>query len=290
MTVIAPPTAAAPGEIKAAPMLKILVVDDSLTARGALRSALEKSDYHYVIVEAESGDEALKILQQSRFDIIFCDIHMPGITGPEMLAQAFRDTISKPFMVLMSTKSGPIVQEIGRKIGVYEFLQKPFKAADVLGAVAAHLRLSQPIRMLLIDDSATARKLMARLLHQSRFQIMLTEAESGEEAIARARTQPFDVIFVDFNMPGRDGVETAGQLITENPKAQIVVISSEQEGRMVRAAQFVGAFAFLKKPFSTHDIDLVLHDAFSIRRPSLSSGTHAILSSESNNPQNLGAA
>ena len=260
--------------------LRILIVDDHLIVRGAVRSALEKLDRPFLVIEADSGEEALSIMRNSKVDIIFCDIQLPGISGPEALAHAYGDKCQRPFMVLMSARNSESVLEIGRKIGVYEFLPKPFRAGDVIHAVKAYDRLQQVTEVLLIDDSATARKLVTRILNKSQFRIALQEAGSGAEAIRLASAQVFDVIFCDFNMPALDGVETAGNLLQLNPAAQIVLISTEQQASIVRSAQFVGAFAFLKKPFDASDIDAVLHDAFAMRRPNLARSTHAIFSNE----------
>lgn len=260
--------------------LRILIVDDHLVVRGAVRSALEKLDRPFLVIEADSGEEALSIMRNSKADVIFCDIQLPGISGPEALAHAYGSDHPRPFMVLMSGHRSESVLEIGRKIGVYEFLAKPFRAGDVIRAIAAYDRLRQVTEVLLIDDSATARKLVTRILGRSQFHIALHEAGSGEEALRLARGRMFDVIFCDFNMPSLDGVETAGKLLQLNPAAQIVLISTEQQTSMVRSAQFVGAFAFLKKPFDAADVDAVLHDAFAMRRPSLARPTHAIFSNE----------
>lgn len=259
--------------------LRILIVDDQAVVRGAVRSALEKLECPFLVIEASNGDEALQIMRQTRADIIFCDVQLPGLSGPEALAHAYGGQLPRPFMVLMSTRKSDTVSEIGRQIGVYEFMHKPFRAFDVLNAVSAYSQLQKVSRLLLVDDSATARKLMARILGKSQFQIALSEADSGAMAIAMGRKTQFDVIFLDFNMPGINGVETAGQLLQDNPNAQIVLISTEQQSSMVRSAQFVGAFAFLKKPFDASDVDAVLHDAFALRRPSLAKPTHAIFSS-----------
>jgi len=260
--------------------LRVLIVDDHLVARGAVRSALEKLDRPFLVIEADSGEEALSIMRNSKVDIIFCDIQLPGISGPEALAHAYGAEYPRPFMVLMSGHKSEFVLEIGRKVGVYEFLAKPFRAGDVIQAITAYDRLQQVTEVLLIDDSATARKLVTRILDKSRFRIALQEAGSGAEAIKLASARAFDVIFCDFNMPALDGVETAGNLLQLNPAVQIVLISTEQQASMVRSAQFVGAFAFLKKPFDASDIDAVLHDAFAMRRPSLARSTHAIFSNE----------
>lgn len=257
---------------------RVLVVDDQVVPRGAVRSALDKLDRDFLVIEADNGDEALAIMRNARIDIIFCDIQLPGISGPEALVHAYGDTERRPFMVLMSTMQSRSIAEIGRKVGVYEFMSKPFHATDVINAVQAYERLRQVTRVLLIDDSATARRLMGRILGRSQFDIELHEAGSGEEAIKLARGMNFDVIFCDFNMPGIDGVETAGTLHRLNPAAQIVLVSTTGQSSMIRSAQFVGAFAFLQKPFGASDVDAVLHDAFAIKRPSLAKPTHAIFS------------
>lgn len=260
--------------------LRILIVDDHLVVRGSVRSALEKLERPFLVIEADTGEEALSIMRNAKIDIIFCDIQLPGISGPEALAHAYSEVDQRPFMVLMSGRKSEFVIEIGRKVGVYEFLPKPFRAGDVINAILAFDRLKQITRVLLVDDSATARKLMRRILGRSQFYLDLQEAGGGAEAISLARDKIFDVIFCDFNMPSLDGVETAGNLLRLNPAAQIVLVSTEQQASMVRSAQFVGAFAFLKKPFDASDVDAVLHDAFSIKRPSISRPTHAIFSNE----------
>lgn len=269
-----------PLELGAPQAVRILVVDDQLVVRGAVRSALEKLDRPLLVIEADSGEEALSIMRSTRIDVIFCDIHLPGISGPEALAHAYGASDQRPFMVLMSTMRGEGVKEIGGRIGVYEFMAKPFRAGDVINAMQAFDRLKRVTKVMLVDDSATARKLMTRILGRSQFHIELQEAGSGEEAIALMGKAPYDVIFCDFNMPGLDGAETATALLRLNPAAQIVVVSTEQQAGMVRSVQFSGAFAFLKKPFEPSDVDAVLHDAFAIKRPSIARPTHAIFSNE----------
>jgi Response regulator containing a CheY-like receiver domain and an HTH DNA-binding domain len=182
--------------------IRILIVDDQVVARAAVRSALDRIDGEFVVIEADNGNEALEIMRNARVDIIFCDVQLPGISGPEALVHAFGASDHRPFMVLMSGMHSDAVRELGRKAGVYEFMLKPFGAGEVINAIQAYRRLQQLTRVLLIDDSATARKLMTRILARSQFRIELHEAASGEEALAFARRARFDVIFCDFNMPG----------------------------------------------------------------------------------------
>lgn len=258
--------------------LRVLVVDDAVVIRGAIRSALDKLERPLTVIEAAAGDEALAIMRQSPVDMIFCDIHLPGISGLEALAHAFAAQERPPFMVLMSSMDAEAVREVGRKLRVYEFLRKPFRSSDVLNAVSAFDRLSKVTRALLVDDSATARKLMRRILERSQFRLDIQEAESGEQALKLAGLTDFDAIFLDANMPGMSGPETAGHLLRANPRTQIVMVSTEQQMTLIRSSQYAGAFAFLKKPFESSDVDAVLHSAFEIRSPSLARPTHAIFS------------
>lgn len=260
--------------------LRVLIVDDQWVVRSAIRNALERLGRPFIVIDAETGHEALSIMQHVHVSMIFCDIQLPGLSGPEALAQAYAGKGNKPFMVLMSGRDAEVSREIGRRVGVYEFMPKPFQASHVLAAVHAYDRLMQLTRVLLVDDSATARRLMSRILARSQFLVEIVEAGSGEEAVICARHSRFDVVLLDLNMPGISGVEAASQLLAVNPESQIAIVSTEQQANMVRVSQFAGAFAYLKKPFDEKDVDAVLHRAFDMRYPTLGRATHAIFADD----------
>jgi CheY-like chemotaxis protein len=256
--------------------LRVLIVDDQLVVRTAIRTALERLDRPFIVIDAETGHEALSIMRHVQVSMIFCDIHLPGISGPEALAQAYAGKGSKPFMVLMSGRDCEATREIGRSVGVYEFMAKPFLASHVLAAVHAYDHMTRVTRLLLVDDSATTRRLMSRILARSQFLVEIVEAGSGEEAVRCARQSRFDIVLLDLNMPGMNGVEAASQIVAEHPGCQIAIVSTEQQTNMDQISKFSGAFAFLKKPFDEKDVDAVLHKAFDMRYPTLARATHAI--------------
>lgn len=267
---------AQPGEQKLGKTPRVLIIDDSLAVRGSIRAALDKLEAPIAVIEAASGDEALSIMHQVRVDMVFCDIHLPGMSGPEALALAYPVRDQRPFMVMMSSLPLDAVRDISRELRAYAFLHKPFRASDVLKAVEAYDRLNAPARVLLVDDSETARKLMHRILERSQFRLEIEEAGSGAQALHKAAGRDFDVVFLDAHMPGLTGPQTAAQMLQAHPRTQIVMISTEQPRWLVRDSQYSGAFAFLKKPFDPLDVDAVLHAAFSIRMPNLARPTHAI--------------
>jgi CheY-like chemotaxis protein len=69
--------------------LRILVLDDEEAVRGVLKMALERSGYELDTVS--SGTEALKILSNTSYDLILCDMHMPGLSGPDFYRQLERN-------------------------------------------------------------------------------------------------------------------------------------------------------------------------------------------------------
>ncbi|NQU42492.1 response regulator [bacterium] len=62
---------------------RILIVDDSESIRETLGLTLRFKGYE--VQEAENGEQALKILQQDVFDLVFCDLAMPGMDGREVI-------------------------------------------------------------------------------------------------------------------------------------------------------------------------------------------------------------
>lgn len=103
---------------------KILFVDDDSAIRSIVDKYLSKAGYKVSL--AESGVEALKLLKDSKFDIVFTDFKMPGINGIELLSRI--KEYSPEIEVIIVTGHGTLESAIkAMKTGNYDYLQKPFK-------------------------------------------------------------------------------------------------------------------------------------------------------------------
>ena len=103
---------------------KILFVDDDSAIRSIVDKFLSKAGYKVSL--AESGVEALKLLKDSKFDIVFTDFKMPGINGIELLSRI--KEYSPEIEVIIVTGHGTLESAIeAMKTGSYDYLQKPFK-------------------------------------------------------------------------------------------------------------------------------------------------------------------
>lgn len=127
-----------------------------------------------------------------------------------------------------------------------------------------------PLRVLLVDDSRLQRAGWALLLGSQRDLDVVAEAGSGEEALAVLRQTPVDVVLMDAQMPGLDGVEATARLRADaevaalGTPAVVVVATSDLDARVADAA-IAGAFAVMFKDTEPEALFAALRDAAASR-------------------------
>jgi two-component system, chemotaxis family, protein-glutamate methylesterase/glutaminase len=104
------------------------------------------------------------------------------------------------------------------------------------------------IRVLVVDDSAFARKTIKQMLSRSPFIEVVGIAGDGEEAIEKARALNPDVVTLDLMMPGLDGLGFLARQMAEHPLPVIVVTTASGYEDLVLKALEAGAIDFLHKP------------------------------------------
>ena len=109
---------------------------------------------------------------------------------------------NKTFVTLISGRANRRCIDLARQLDAYEFLTKPFGNKDIAAILSTYQRVSTPMQVLLVDDSAVALKVMRKVLASSIFHLNIEEAHSGAEAVKRCTAETFDVVFLDVNMTG----------------------------------------------------------------------------------------
>ncbi len=110
------------------------------------------------------------------------------------------------------------------------------------------------IRVFLADDHAVVRKGLETLIGTQKDMEVVGSAVDGVEAVDRvARLNP-DVILLDIQMPRKNGVEAIAEIITANPQARILVLTSYSEDETVFAAIKAGALGYLLKDASASEL------------------------------------
>jgi YesN/AraC family two-component response regulator len=109
---------------------KIMIVDDEETLTFSLYQSFKLWDQHYEVVTAASGDEAVKKLMLSEFDIVITDISMPGMSGIELLSHIKAD-FPKTEVIIMTAYGSEEKREEALKNGARYYLEKPFEIMEL---------------------------------------------------------------------------------------------------------------------------------------------------------------
>jgi CheY-like chemotaxis protein len=108
-------------------------------------------------------------------------------------------------------------------------------------------------KILIVDDSKLARMAVIKALESLLPAWTRIEASDAATALAIVRSEVPDVAFVDFNMPGMDGLILAGEIRQLNPGIHVAVISANHQVEVIERARAAGA-AFLAKPISAKTV------------------------------------
>lgn len=103
------------------------------------------------------------------------------------------------------------------------------------------------ITVLIADDHPVFRKGLAGVLSEEADITVVAEAADGEEAVTLAREARPDVVLMDLNMGGRDGVEATGQIRADIPGTAVLVLTMYEDDQWVYAALGAGASGYLVK-------------------------------------------
>lgn len=111
-----------------------------------------------------------------------------------------------------------------------------------------------PIRLLIAEDQAVVRKAVAALLAMEPDMDVVATAADGDQAVRAARAFQPDVILMDMKMPRMDGVAATRAILTENPKAHIIALTTFENDELVFDAFLAGAQAYLLKDAEESEI------------------------------------
>ena len=117
------------------------------------------------------------------------------------------------------------------------------------------------IRVLLVDDQAVVRRALRGRFHLEPDLEVVGEASTGSEALLLAQTLAPDVVLMDLEMPGMDGIETTAALRRVVPQSAVVILSIYDDAQTRGRAQVAGAVAFVEKRGATDSLLAVIRQA-----------------------------
>jgi CheY-like chemotaxis protein len=133
--------------VEKAALAKILVVDDDVAVQATIRILLERAGHS--VDAASDGRRGLALFEAGDFDLLFLDIFMPGMDGLETMRLIHQQRPLTPIIVISgrpmawNPEQGPDFLTMATKLGAVSSLQKPFKPAALLAAVAGCLEAAK---------------------------------------------------------------------------------------------------------------------------------------------------
>ncbi len=121
-------------------------------------------------------------------------------------------------------------------------------------------RDNKKIRVLIVDDISETRDNLKKLLYFEDDIEIIGSASNGREGVEQAAALHPDIVLMDINMPGMDGIQASELISQQDPNIQVVMMSVQGEADYLRRSMLAGAREFLIKPFSSEEL------AHSLRR------------------------
>ena len=111
------------------------------------------------------------------------------------------------------------------------------------------------LKVLVVDDHELVRAGMLRLLEDNSQIASIAEAASGEEALKLASLQHFDIVLMDINLPGINGVEASDKLLILSPESRIIMVTGNLEAGQIRKLLNAGVRGYITKGSSAEEMD-----------------------------------
>jgi len=259
---------------------KVLLVVDNQTTREILQSYLQQWGMQSIAVN--EGQQALRLWKdQGPYNLLITDMQMPGMDGMELSRRLKEVSPKPPKIIMISAMAREDIRNEAKAVGITTLLQKPIRPNTLLMAIeeilAAGTRLLSaaqatpaaapssmlanelPLRILVADDNSV-NQLVARRMFE-RFGYKADFASNGLEAVQAVESKPYDVVFMDVQMPVMNGYEATQRIREIVPKDKqpyiVALTANAMEGDRDTCLQN-GMNDYLSKPLRFPELERTL--------------------------------
>lgn len=246
-------------------MAKIYIVDDEFTIRDMCYDLF--TDDGHDVVTIPNGVQLLKMLQESRPDLVLMDINIPGEEGLSLLRRMPNQSGKRIPVIIFSGVVTPEIEKEAFRYGAVDVIPKGGDIQSFFGRVEKVLRggslpdLSREVnhhgeKVLIVDDDVNSVNFLKDVIEQRGFSVQT--ATSGEEAVEKVRAGSPKMILLDVAMPGMDGILTLKKIREIDPHVGVVMASGVDDEAVAKEAMSLGAYAYVLKPFDVEYLEMVV--------------------------------
>lgn len=231
---------------------QILVIEDSRTFSLALRQLLQAETGLPVTTCASLKEVSdLIVAAPGAYAIAVVDLNLPDAPRGEALDWTVTHGI--PSVVFTATfdlaTRGRIME---REVIDYVLKDNEFALPNIVATVKRALN-NRNTRILVVDDTRTTRKVLARMLSIQQYAVV--EAGSGQEALTILESNPdIQLVVSDYYMPDMDGFELARRIRRQRPDVRVLGISSSTDRQTSAGFLKAGAHDFVSRPFVLEEL------------------------------------
>jgi two-component system chemotaxis response regulator CheY len=258
--------------------LSILLIEPSTTQSRFITTQLQDAGVDNIEC-VDSIEHAKQSLTGFIPDLIISAMYFQDGSGAELAEYVKNNTLTEniAFMLISSEQRFSVLDQV-KQAGAVAILPKPFKFVDLQRALTATLSYIEPdemelelydvttLKVLVVDDSLTARKHICRVLNNMGVS-QITAVINGVEALNALAQHTFDLIVTDYNMPEMDGKELV-EKIRLNPELSylpIMMVTSEEGSAQLSAVKQAGISALCDKPFDINTVRILVQQLLNER-------------------------
>lgn len=257
--------------------LRVLIVDDNATNRRMLEEVLSRQQL--VVKAVASGKEALTAVhiandRKEPFQLVLVDAQMPCMDGFTFAQVIMADSrFNGVILMMLSSADWVAGLELCEQAGITNHLTKPIKQSELLHGIARAIgspnsvrpsstrprtesmaverAIVRPLRILLAEDNVVNQRVAVGILQKRGHQIVI--ASTGKEAVEAVRSQRFDIVLMDVQMPQMDGLQACSAIRdyeqTIGRRTPIVALTARAMSDDRTDCLKAGMDGFLSKPF-----------------------------------------
>lgn len=244
----------------------LLIVDDDTAILDTLTKIFSSTEMS--VVQKLDANDAFEYLIKNSVDLVISDYKMPKSSGADFFKNIRNLKLNTPF-ILLSGFWNDTDESLGKG---FQYVEKPWDINDIIDFVTPlvekgkkgrqndgilkELAFYEAVNILIVDDTIENHILLKAYL-KSTFDNYVS-VMNGEQAVEKAMTKHFEIIFMDINMPGIDGFETIKRIRAlekeHNKKRSTIITLTAQGTENYRIkSKLAGSDNFLLKPITKSD-------------------------------------